>query len=226
LAPPVLLAASGSRGSEVIAEGRRLFQSIGCASCHTPDLGTIRGIYSDLLLHEMGPELSDPGNNYSEASDSLGAPKRGEWRTPPLWGFRDSGPYLHDGRARDLEQAVALHGGQGAASARQFHTLSPAQRSLVQTFLNALVAPSSAGSPAVLRAAETEARAVQGIWTEDAIRRAASRLHTAQLLEKMGKTQGALEFYRAVVREAPDSPPGRTAAERIRLLGGNSSGDP
>ena len=65
----------------------------------------------------MGEKLSDPGDYYGEDSDSLGAAKRGEWRTPPLWGFRDSAPYLHDGRAQDLAQAVALHGGQGAISA-------------------------------------------------------------------------------------------------------------
>ena len=49
---------------------------------------------------------------------------RQEWRTPPLWGFRDSGPYLHDGRADNLEQSVALHGGQGQASAAAFFTLT------------------------------------------------------------------------------------------------------
>jgi hypothetical protein len=226
LPAPVLVAPSSPRGTALIGEGRRLFQSIGCAACHTPDLAGIRGIYSDLLLHDMGKELSDAGSSYSDDREARDAPKRREWRTPPLWGFRDSGPYLHDGRATDLDRAVALHGGQGAASAREFHSISRSQRSLIQTFLNAMAAPGSAGSTEVSRAAETEARAVERTWTEDVVRRAASRLHTAEMLEKMGKTQGALEFYREVAREAPDSVPGRTAVGRIKLLGGKLPRDP
>ena len=66
---------------------------------------------------------------------------RQEWRTPPLWGFRDSGPYLHDGRAQTLEQAVAMHGGQGAPSAQKFFELSPRERLQVEAFLKSLVAP-------------------------------------------------------------------------------------
>ena len=50
---------------------------------------------------------------------TTGPASRFEWRTPPLWGFRDSGPYLHDGRAETLDQAVALHGGESAQIARQ-----------------------------------------------------------------------------------------------------------
>jgi CxxC motif-containing protein (DUF1111 family) len=233
LPSPVLVVPPGPRGSALIAEGRRLFQSIGCATCHAPDLGPVRGIYSDLLLHDMGKVLSDPGNSYSDDLESRDTPKRGEWRTPPLWGFRDSGPYLHDGRAPDLEHTVALHGGQAAASALEFRTISPSQRSLIHTFLNSLAAPGSAGSPEVSRTAETEARAaeteardVERTWTEEVVRRAASRLHTAEMLEKMGKTQGALEFYQAVVREAPDSVPGRTAARRISRLGGKLPREP
>lgn len=53
---------------------------------------------------------------------------RQEWRTPPLWGFRDSGPYLHDGRADTLDQAVALHGGQGETSATAFFALSAKEK--------------------------------------------------------------------------------------------------
>ena len=117
LPPPVSLDPSDAQAAAAVAEGRRLFHSVGCASCHTADLGSIRGIYSDLLLHDMGEELSDSGAYYATES-TRSAPRRSrEWRTPPLWGFRDSAPYLHDGRARNLEQAVALHHGQGAASA-------------------------------------------------------------------------------------------------------------
>ncbi len=141
LPPPVSLAPSEAHASADVDEGRRFFHSTGCASCHTADLGPIRGIYSDLLLHDMGESLSDPGTYYGDDSDSLGAPRRGEWRTPPLWGVRDSGPYLHDGRAHSLGQAVALHGGQGAASARRFRSLEPGQQLQILAFLNSLAAP-------------------------------------------------------------------------------------
>jgi CxxC motif-containing protein (DUF1111 family) len=153
LPPPVELAATDARGSAAIEEGRGLFRSIGCASCHAPDLGPVRGIYSDLLLHDMGETLSDPGTYYGDDSDSLGAAKRGEWRTPPLWGIKDSGPYLHDGRARTLAQAVGLHGGQGAASAHRFRSLGPVEQTRILDFLNSLAAPGAAPAPEVLGAA-------------------------------------------------------------------------
>jgi hypothetical protein len=147
LPPPVSLAASDAHAAADLEEGRKLFHSTGCARCHTADLGPVRGVYSDLLLHDMGESLSDPGTYYGDDSDSLGAPRRGEWRTPPLWGVRDSAPYLHDGRARSLGQAVALHGGQGAASAHRFRALGPGQQSQVLAFLNSLAAPGAAPAP-------------------------------------------------------------------------------
>ncbi len=148
LPPPVSLGSAEADGPAVIDQGRELFQSIGCASCHTPDLGPVRGIYSDLLLHDMGDELADAGGYYQDGRDSPGAPTSREWRTPPLWGVRDSGPYLHDGRARSLAQAVALHRrGQGAASAHQFHLLGPGQQSRLLAFLNSLAAPGAAPAP-------------------------------------------------------------------------------
>ncbi len=127
------------------------------------------GIYSDLLIHDMGQDLGDDGS-YTESSDGDDEPlvprfsvadgqpvqqpqpaanrvpkgaTRTEWRTPPLWGFRDSGPYLHDGRAQTLEQAVAMHGGTGQASALKFFALSPRERLQVESFLKSLVAPPS-----------------------------------------------------------------------------------
>jgi CxxC motif-containing protein (DUF1111 family) len=146
LPPPGVLAPSGGHGSAAM-EGRRLFKSVGCESCHMPDLGSVRGIYSDLLLHDMGEELSDPGSYDTEDSASLDHLKRGEWRTPPLWGLRDSAPYLHDGRATSLAQAVVLHGGQGAASAHRFRALGPGQQSQVLAFLDSLAAPGPAPAP-------------------------------------------------------------------------------
>jgi len=147
LPPPVSPDPSDAQAAVAVTEGRKLFHSAGCASCHTADLASIRGIYSDLLLHDMGEELSDSGAYYAEDADSLGATMLSrEWRTPPLWGFRDSAPYLHDGRARNLEEAVALHHGQGETSASRFRSMSDRGRARVQTFLNSLAAPSAAGA--------------------------------------------------------------------------------
>jgi CxxC motif-containing protein (DUF1111 family) len=67
--------------------------------------------------------------------------KRQEWRTPPLWGFRNSAPYLHDGRAGSLEEAVAYHGGQAEPSAKLFFKLLPEERLRVQAFLRSLAPP-------------------------------------------------------------------------------------
>ena len=136
-----------AQAAAAVAEGRRLFHAIGCASCHIPNLGSVRGIYADLLLHDMGEELSDPGSYGTEDSASRDHLKRGEWRTAPLWGVRDSAPYLHDGRAPNLAQAVALHGGQGAASALRFRALGVSQQSQLLAFLNSLAAPGPAPAP-------------------------------------------------------------------------------
>src|SRR5262249_6498687 len=105
-------------------EGKTLFTKIGCADCHTPNLGSIEGIYSDLLLHRMGETLEGGGLGYNgerlpptpqptPKSPDTNAPLSDEWRTPPLWGVADSAPYLHDGRANTLEDAIRMHAGQG-----------------------------------------------------------------------------------------------------------------
>jgi CxxC motif-containing protein (DUF1111 family) len=142
LPSPAVVEPSGSRESEDVGAGRRIFTGIGCAECHTPSLGSVQGIYSDLLLHDMGGSFSDPGTYYG-APTSPGAASSTEWRTPPLWGVRDSGPYLHDGRAHTLEDAVSLHAGQGMYSARRFFMLTPREKSQVRAFLNTLAAPTA-----------------------------------------------------------------------------------
>jgi CxxC motif-containing protein (DUF1111 family) len=152
--------------SKHIDAGRATFAAVGCANCHTPDVGNVQGIYSDLLLHDMGQEMGDEGSYGQETSDddeplvpriipnlasqaapAASPPLRGatrqEWKTPPLWGFRDSGPYLHDGRAQTLDEAVAMHGGQGAAAAHRYFQLTPREQLEVQAFLKSLVAPSA-----------------------------------------------------------------------------------
>ena len=167
---PVERKASGAEDAKTHEVGKTTFTRIGCASCHAAKLGTVQGIYSDLLLHDMGQQMGDDGSytggDGSEEDEELpvsavaenngegktpsavpqpakahrGASRR-EWRTPPLWGFRDSGPYLHDGRAETLEQAVAMHGGQSAAAAMKFFELAPRERLAVEAFLKSLVAP-------------------------------------------------------------------------------------
>jgi CxxC motif-containing protein (DUF1111 family) len=168
--------------ADEIGKGDRLFAKIGCAACHQADLGEVRGVYSDLLLHDMGPENGDSGSygvfqpksSGDDADDPLAGlvastpempfqsifqpggkqgiveeqiPEkmvgagRQEWRTPPLWGVRDSAPYLHDGRAKSLEQAIAFHGGEGQLSANRFFRLNPDERAQVLAFLRSLVAP-------------------------------------------------------------------------------------
>ncbi len=135
-----------------ILAGESTFRSIGCTGCHLPDLGDVEGIYSDLLLHEMSPRLADTGaygvlvaqpraaQPRVEAGELAQATEQ-EWRTPPLWGLRDSGPYLHDGRALTIEQAIFSHGGQGATAARLYSQLSPRRKQQLEAFLLSLSAP-------------------------------------------------------------------------------------
>jgi CxxC motif-containing protein (DUF1111 family) len=132
--------------SEQAEAGKKLFGTIGCADCHTPNLGSVDGIYSDLLLHRMGQDLVG-GGSYGEPPmpipDSPGreGPSPSEWRTPPLWGVADSAPYLHDGRAATLDEAIRLHGGQGQRSATRFARLSDADKNRLLAFLKTLRAP-------------------------------------------------------------------------------------
>lgn len=125
--------------------GRAHFHQIGCADCHTPNLGSIEGLYSDLLLHRMGLDLEGGGFYYGAPTPASSAarqmPMADEWRTPPLWGVADSGPWLHDGRAKTLEEAICTHGGQGFRSVVAFARLTTSQRSQVIEFLKTLRAP-------------------------------------------------------------------------------------
>jgi CxxC motif-containing protein (DUF1111 family) len=126
--------------------GKSLFVQIGCADCHTPDVGRVRGLYSDLLLHRMGQELEGGGDyNDRPLEEPSFAPGTGphptEWRTPPLWGVARSAPYLHDGRAETLESAIRLHGGQGSRSAQQFASLKVEKQHQLVVFLKTLDTP-------------------------------------------------------------------------------------
>jgi CxxC motif-containing protein (DUF1111 family) len=132
---------------DVIA-GEVIFEEIGCAGCHVPALTTGRSEidaldrvtfhpYTDLLLHDMGPELDD---GYTE-----GVALSAEWRTPPLWGvgiqanFQGGRMFLmHDGRAESFEDAIALHGGEGDASRDAFEALSAEDVARILRFLRSL----------------------------------------------------------------------------------------
>jgi CxxC motif-containing protein (DUF1111 family) len=130
------------------AAGKKHFKQIGCADCHTPDLAEAQGLYSDLLLHQMGEGLGGGGSYGDVLPDSSAQPDSdggstspSEWRTPPLWGVADSAPYLHDGRAATLADAIKLHAGQAASSANRFAGLSDVQQEEVIAFLKTLRAP-------------------------------------------------------------------------------------
>lgn len=127
-----------------VKRGDRLFRRIGCAACHAPSLSMVNGDgvtetihpFTDLLLHDMGPGLSD-GLPESAA-------RAGEWRTPPLWGIglsarvNGQGSYLHDGRARSLVEAILWHGGEAARAQENFRGLSKADRDALIAFLKSL----------------------------------------------------------------------------------------
>jgi CxxC motif-containing protein (DUF1111 family) len=124
-----------------VAQGAALFREIGCASCHVPALTTgdhavaaLRRqpvpLYSDLLLHDMGPALAD-GIEAGVASGS-------EWRTTPLWGLSRKRFLLHDGRARTIPDAIVLHGGEATAARNRFLRLSQRERSVLLAFLGTL----------------------------------------------------------------------------------------
>ena len=136
---PAVQPPESSRDAEAVQYGAQVFQKVGCAACHTPSLGGVDGLFSDLLLHDMGFELSSAGSYYSEPL--AGRTLDRDWRTPPLWGLRDSGPYLHDGRARDIEEAVALHGGEAGRTADRYFKLPLGDRLAVERLLKSLVAP-------------------------------------------------------------------------------------
>ncbi|WP_442506086.1 di-heme oxidoredictase family protein [Novipirellula sp. SH528] len=243
LAAPTREAPKSLRHAQQIDRGEKMFASIGCVNCHLQDIGPAKGIYSDLLLHDMGYELMDlshaepaiarvvplsryelanakpskdplPANYYGasslivnssqtnseflflapyrptepirivevssqeryielesggEESSTDQSEKRKvlvketkyvrqifeptnfnqEWRTPPLWGVRDSAPYMHDGRAETLLEAIAVHEGEASATRDRFLKLPLPDRRAILTFLETLAAPSNVPQPAM-----------------------------------------------------------------------------
>ena len=131
-----------------VKAGKQIFMNISCGKCHVPQLNTgyspIASLsnkafypYTDLLLHDMGGGLND---GYTE-----GTALPEEWRTPPLWGLglsknSQGGKYflLHDGRARNIEEAISLHGGEAQHSRNQFQQLTNTQKQQLIKFLESL----------------------------------------------------------------------------------------
>ncbi|WP_096375286.1 di-heme oxidoredictase family protein [Pseudomonas chlororaphis] len=135
-------------GSPQVLAGKNLFYQAGCQSCHTPQFTTAANAaepelanqvirpYSDLLLHDMGEGLADNRSEFQAGGR--------DWRTPPLWGIgltqTVSGhtQFLHDGRARNLLEAVLWHGGEARAAQQQVLSFNAEQRAALLAFLNSL----------------------------------------------------------------------------------------
>ncbi len=115
--------------SREVAEGKAVFDRIGCASCHKANPGAAApGAYTDLCVHSMGPKFNGGVVDFSALGD--------EWRTAPLWGLRFRTTYFHDGRAKDLPTAIAMHGGESANSAKAYEKLSAADQQALLRFLS------------------------------------------------------------------------------------------
>jgi len=120
--------------------GQQIFSRIGCDGCHVPRLRTgdnaVRALrhryvdaYTDLLLHDMGPDLADI---------CLGQATPAEFRTEPLMGLRFKATFLHDGRASSIDEAIRLHAGEAAGARDRFLKLSDRQRATLLRFLGGL----------------------------------------------------------------------------------------
>jgi CxxC motif-containing protein (DUF1111 family) len=122
--------------------GQATFDALGCTACHLPSLPSSRGplaAYTDLLLHDMGVGLADGmAFGIPQASSIDGPTTWREFRTAPLWGVSRSGPWLHDGRAESLDEAITLHGGEAQAARDAFLALAAGDRADVLAFLEHL----------------------------------------------------------------------------------------
>lgn len=131
-----------------VMQGEKLFSAIGCTACHRPALVTGKhplypaltqqhiAPYTDLLLHDMGPGLADGREDYLANGR--------QWRTAALWGLglseriTPSSGYLHDGRARTLEEAIVWHGGEAETARQRYVALGAQARQAIRAFLQSL----------------------------------------------------------------------------------------
>jgi CxxC motif-containing protein (DUF1111 family) len=125
LAPPPRgpITAAAKRGGGV-------FMTLGCTGCHRPVLGRLKGAFTDLLVHDLGPAVSD-GLYDGKAGPTM-------WRTPALWGVRHKKRLLHDERAADFDAALAFHGGEASKAAGRYRGLAKADRAALKAFLASL----------------------------------------------------------------------------------------
>lgn len=132
---------------EDVQKGRNVFYELGCNGCHQPRFTTgnyaitelsnqVIYPYTDLLLHDMGSELADGRPDFLATGN--------EWRTPPLWGIgltqtvNPNAGFMHDGRARTLEEAILWHGGEAETSREGFKKLTKNEREKLILFLESL----------------------------------------------------------------------------------------
>ena len=125
LAPP-------TRGpiNDAVRAGEHEFALAGCTACHIADLGEAKGIYTDLLIHDMG---KDDDNKMPDA-------KAGghDWRTAQLWGLRLHKGFFHDHRAKNYDQAIDMHRGESDKSRQAVQLLPPERRKQLMAFLASL----------------------------------------------------------------------------------------
>jgi CxxC motif-containing protein (DUF1111 family) len=138
-----------AQNDPAVIRGQETFEILGCAKCHTPTLLTGQHSipqlahqtihpFTDLLLHDIGDGLADGRQEF------LASPR--EWRTTPLWGIgltqtvlgNGEATYLHDGRARTLEEAILWHGGEAETSQKGFVGLAANERDALIQFLRSL----------------------------------------------------------------------------------------
>ncbi|AWG23105.1 thiol oxidoreductase [Flavobacterium faecale] len=131
-----------------VLAGKKTFETIGCTSCHIPKMttGTTHAIaalrsqvirpYTDMLLHDMGTNLADNAPDYLATGT--------EWRTQPLWGIglintvNKHTFLMHDGRAKNVEEAILWHGGEATYAKSEFKKLAKKERDALLTFINSL----------------------------------------------------------------------------------------
>ncbi len=144
LAPP----ARRNIDDPTVRHGEAAFAALGCAACHRPTLTggehprfpklskQTFSPYTDLLLHDMGPELADGRPDYRASGR--------HWRTAPLWGLgtlaaiNENVSFLHDGRARNFEEAILWHGGEAKAARQRYVKADRGIREALMAFLNSL----------------------------------------------------------------------------------------
>ncbi|WP_444660202.1 di-heme oxidoreductase family protein [Flavobacterium columnare] len=133
---------------ENVLKGKKTFETIGCTGCHIPKIqtGNTHSIvalrnqtirpYTDLLLHDMGADLADNTPDFKATGQ--------EWRTQPLWGIglietvNNHTNLMHDGRAKNVTEAILWHGGEGKAAKEKFKKLTLVERNELLVFINSL----------------------------------------------------------------------------------------